>query len=79
MKGTALATHRSCGGEEYNSEDDYGPEENQGIMFMTVEISEVKESSELMGTVDLLELEHTFGQSNSKSSPIPEDWCILDN
>ena len=77
--GTTLAAHGTYTGDEYNSEDECGHEENQSIMFMTVEISEVKVTSELMGTVDLLELEHTFGQSDSKSSPIPEDWCILDN
>ena len=48
-------------------------------MFMTVGISEVMPSGESKGTVDLLDLEHTLGQSNSKTSPILEDWCILDN
>ena len=44
--GTTLATHGTSTGDEYNSEDEYGREENQGIMFMTVEISEAMAGGE---------------------------------
>ena len=34
---------------------------------------------ESKGVVNLLEMENTFGRSDNNSSPIPVDWCILDN
>ena len=77
--GTTLVTHGSSTSDEYNSDDEYGQEDLYGIMFMTVGISEVMPSGKEEGVLDLLQLEHTFGQSDNNSSPIPEDWCILDN
>ena len=47
---------------------------------MTVGTSEmIIPGGESKGVVNLLDLEHTFGQRDNNSSPIPVDWCILDN
>ena len=73
---TKLATHGPTMNNDYDSGDDFD------ICFATVLIINIRMTmtgGELKRELNLIELELTFGQTSNTYSPIPEDWCILDN
>ena len=71
---TTLATHGSTMNEDYCSEDEFN------ICLVTVVTSEMTMTGgESKGELNLTELELILGQSSNAYSPIPKDWCILDN
>ena len=75
---TINATHGTKTDGEYSSDDDF---DDYGLLFATVETNIVIDCPNVInglskGELDLTKLEHAFGQNDS---PIPNDWCILDN